>query len=236
MEFFGSIPWQTWVWAFIGGVIPTFFWLWFWLRYDQKHPEPKGLLFLVFLGGALSTMIALPLQNWLSRLIVMAIPFTIALAFSEELIKYIFARVIALRTKFFDEPRDAVVYLVTAALGFAAIENALYLLDPLINRDIGLTIATGNLRFIGATVLHTVGAGILGLAIGLAFYKPKLVKFIHFLGGIIAATAVHALFNYFIDKNTQESFIITFGVLWITLITTVLLFTKLRNIRPRRVV
>jgi RsiW-degrading membrane proteinase PrsW (M82 family) len=35
--------------AFIGGIIPSFLWLWFWLKEDKKNPEPKGVLTIVFI-------------------------------------------------------------------------------------------------------------------------------------------------------------------------------------------
>ena len=48
------------------------------------------------------------------------------LAYIEEAVKYLAAKTSALRSKAFDEPVDAMVYLVVAALGFAAPQNNCY--------------------------------------------------------------------------------------------------------------
>jgi RsiW-degrading membrane proteinase PrsW (M82 family) len=50
----------------------------------------------------------------------------------EELTKFAAAFFIALRARVFDEPLDAVIYMVTVALGFSAAENTLFLMNPLI--------------------------------------------------------------------------------------------------------
>ncbi len=37
--------------AFLGGVLPSLLWLWFWIKEESKKPEPKGLLAVVFILG-----------------------------------------------------------------------------------------------------------------------------------------------------------------------------------------
>ena len=46
--------------ALVGGLLPAFLWLFFWLREDKEHPEPKGLLFFTFLAGMSTVILVLP--------------------------------------------------------------------------------------------------------------------------------------------------------------------------------
>ena len=48
--------------AFLGGVTPALLWLWFWLKEDKLHPEPRGLLILSFMVGMLATALAFPIE------------------------------------------------------------------------------------------------------------------------------------------------------------------------------
>ena len=97
-----------------------------------------------------------------------------------------------------EEPFDGVFYLVTAALGFAAFENMLFLLSPLQEGDVLRTVVTGDLRFIGATLLHTLSSATIGVALALSFYRSAAVRRSAALFGVILAVALHTLFNFFI--------------------------------------
>src|SRR3989344_4852454 len=94
----------------------------------------------------------------------------------EEFLKYGAAFVVAFhairinKNKYIDEPVDPLIYMITAALGFAALENTLFLINPLLGGDALSGILTGNLRFIGASLLHVLASGVVGLAPGLGFY------------------------------------------------------------------
>ena len=70
----------------------------------------------------------------------------------EELVKFSAISLVALRSVYFDEPVDALIYMITVALGFAAIENSLFLLAPLLDGDLTGSLLTGNLRYMGATL------------------------------------------------------------------------------------
>ena len=111
------------------GLLPGFAWLIFYLKEDP-HPEPKPLIFETFLAGSLITFIVLGAQTLFNSL---AEPRGIAqyslisfliLAGIEEFFKFIAARLVVDEHQAdFEEPVDAMIYLVVAALGFATIEN-----------------------------------------------------------------------------------------------------------------
>ncbi|MBU1159880.1 PrsW family intramembrane metalloprotease, partial [Patescibacteria group bacterium] len=123
--------------AFLAGFLPPLIWLWFWLKKDP-HPEPRSILILTFLGGMLSVLIAFVLEyavnifkeSFSIKETVSAAAITLFLwAIIEETVKYLSARLTALKRISFDEPVDAIIYMVTAALGFAALENVLFLFN-----------------------------------------------------------------------------------------------------------
>ena len=49
--------------AFLCGLIPALFWLWFWLREDKERPEPLLLIAITFIAGMAVVPLALPLQK-----------------------------------------------------------------------------------------------------------------------------------------------------------------------------
>src|SRR5680860_650469 len=90
---------KIWMIAFVGGILPSILWLWFWLKEDRRNPEPKTLLTIIFIMGML----------------------------------------------------------------------------------------TGHLRFLGATLLHTISSGVIGISMGLSFFMTSFKKKLYVLLGIILA-------------------------------------------------
>ena len=128
-----------------------------------------------------------------------------------------------------EDPVDWPIYLITTALGFAAIENTLFLIKPLSLDQATVSLLTGQLRFLGATLLHTVASGIIGISIGLSLYMNKWQKKLAVLMGIVGAIALHSVFNFFIMSNEGNNFIKIFGFLWVVTIIVLLVFEKLRR-------
>ena len=215
--------------ALLGGLLPALLWLWFWLKEDKKRPEPRGLIILSFIAGMVAIPFVLPLERfalvWFSGL-----PLLIAWATIEEVFKYLAAYIVVLRRKELDEPIDAVIYLITIALGFSALENALFLLNPLADGSIIDSILTGNLRFLGAMLLHTLSSAAIGLMIAFSFYRSKAIKRLYLLIGIILAIVLHTAFNFLIMINNSEKILIIFGFVWIGIIAVLILFEKIKRI------
>jgi RsiW-degrading membrane proteinase PrsW (M82 family) len=207
------------MWAIFGGFVPALVWLWFWLKEDES-PEPRVLLLLAFLGG----MLAIPLAFVLEKISITQIIYlagnapdktTAALwglasigiaAFIEEFVKYISVLVLVFWRADYDEPADAMIYLITAALGFAALENTLYLQDSF-SSTLLRGFAISNLRFIGATLLHALSSATLGYFIAGSFWRGKVRKEIGIFLGLLFATLLHALFNLSILLSGREEII-----------------------------
>ncbi|MFH1968081.1 MAG: PrsW family glutamic-type intramembrane protease [bacterium] len=191
----------------IFGILPSLTWLSYYLRKDL-HPEPKRMIVKIFLWGAFITIPVFFVQIGLSYLLNKAgispiitslIYWFLIIAFSEEFFKYLVVKIKVLSSPNMDEPMDIVIYMVVAALGFAAVENILYLFAPanelsfnmLVNRTLIITF----IRFIGATFLHTLASAVIGYALAISYYdeKNRLLKIIF---GVTAAVLLHGLYNF----------------------------------------
>ncbi len=215
--------------AITSGVIPAILWLWFWLKEEgDDNRESIGLIILSFLFGALLVFIAIWLEKITINLVTNNIFQTIALATIEELLKFFGISIIILNTKVIDEPIDYPMYFIACALGFAAFENVLYLLDPIDTSGAIVGVLTGNLRFLGSTLLHSIASGMIGSALGLSFYLKKY-RLMYLFIGIICAILLHSIFNFFIMKGSGENFLSVFGFLWVVVIINILIFEKLKR-------
>jgi protease PrsW len=214
--------------AFLGGVIPALLWLFFWLLEDRCEPEPKKLIFLSFLGGAIAVPLVLPFQQ-LAMTYLSGVWVLVAWAIVEEVFKLVAAYCIALRNRALDEPIDAIIYMITAALGFSALENTLFLIGPLQGGDAIQGLITGNLRFIGATLLHTLASATIGISIAISFYKSKTLRRIYFAAGVTLAVVLHIFFNFFILKGQGSSAFTVFLFVWIGIVIMMLFFERVKK-------
>ena len=55
--------------AAAGGILPALAWLWFWLREDSRHPEPRQLIALAFLAGMATVAVVIPIENYVAQYI-----------------------------------------------------------------------------------------------------------------------------------------------------------------------
>lgn len=169
------------------GILPSLFWLIFFLFEDRRHPEPKQMIAGVFVMGAISAIAAAIIQilikNTLFEMCAISATSLVAFilfAFIEEMVKFLAAYVVIFKNKNFNEPIDAMIYMMTAALGFAALENIVFL-----NELHTIAFEVASLRFIGATLLHALASGFVGY-----YWLRGKAAF-----GIFFATAFHVIFN-----------------------------------------
>ncbi|MBX4199162.1 PrsW family intramembrane metalloprotease [Candidatus Parcubacteria bacterium] len=227
---------STVVYSLLGGIIPALVWLAFWLREDSKRPEPKGRLIETFLAGMLAVILVLPFQKFVAGKFPGFGIVTFGLwALLEEGFKYLAAHFTALTSIDDDEPVDTLIYMITAALGFVALENTLFIWNPLLSQDIIGAVSTGSMRFIGASLLHVVASGVMGLSLAASFYKSRPKKMLYGLVGITLAIAIHTTFNLFILHTRGSESLGVFATVWIAAALLLFLFEKVKAIaRPRR--
>ncbi len=200
------------------GLTPSFVWLVFYLHEHFKHPEPRKLIFLTFLTGAVTTFVVLPVQLFLNGQLSRAgvgsysILSFVVLAATEELIKFLGVYTVIHSNRHFSEPLDAMIYMITGALGFAAVENIASLFQvangAFLNIDV---IQSITLRSVGATLLHSLTSGLVGYYWGLGFYKPEERRFL-IVKGLVIGSLLHAVFNWLIITYGPASTAILFLV------------------------
>lgn len=139
-------------------------------RQDRVEKEPKGLLRKVFLWGALSVIPAVILEMLLEEVLLvfvdadtlsyLALENFIGIALVEEYCKMKAAKKAAWRHPAFNYRFDAIVYCVTSALGFAAIENVFYCVE------VGFDLVAS--RALLSVPSHAIDGLIMGYYFGLA--------------------------------------------------------------------
>jgi RsiW-degrading membrane proteinase PrsW (M82 family) len=151
----------------------------------------------------------------------------------EETLKLLFVYQVCLRKKVNDEPIDASIYLLTGALGFAAIETALFLTAPLSHGEILNTIIATNFRSFGAMLIHLISSAVLGIFIGLAFYKGRLMKLWYTVAGLFWAIVTHGIFNLFIvmfEATKDRGFFWAATIeTWVLVIVLLALFGRIKK-------
>lgn len=204
------------------GTLPSIIWLLYFLRKDV-HPESNRMVIKIFLFGVIAAPIAALIEIGFFKMAIMLGMDSIAssgqlyiwlfilynfigIAFVEEFVKYLVVRLKVLGSPEFDEPTDAMLYMIIAALGFAAIENVLYLLPIPFFEMLKINI----FRFLGAIFLHALCSGLIGYFLALALMKTTKIK-IFIISGIIISAILHGLYNISIiitDATGNNSFVI----------------------------
>jgi len=217
------------IFAILGGTLPAIFWLWFWIsEEDEEKTTLKGLVVLSFILGGIFVLIAIWMERYSINFVKDNTIQIILWATIEELLKFFGVALIIFRSGIIKKPIDYPMYFIAVALGFAAVENTLYLLNPVGVNGTIVAMLTGNLRFLGSTLLHATASAIIGNSLGLAYYiKEYRIPYLFF--GIISAIALHSIFNFFIMKGSGENFLSVFGVLWVVAIINILVFEKLKR-------
>ena len=124
---------------FVAALLPAFIALYIIYRKDKNNPEPTGqlvkALFYGVLSAPLSMLLSVPFKEMgLYSEESTTITGQLALAFfgaaiPEECFKFLMLWLVVRNNKYFDEHFDGIVYAVCIGMGFAGIENVLYLYD-----------------------------------------------------------------------------------------------------------
>lgn len=204
----------TLLYAFFGGLLPAVIWLYFLLKEDATHPEPKHLIALAFIAGMIAVPFALPFEQYAKIHLTDQTSILTAWALIEELLKYVMAASFILWRRQVDEAPDYVIYMITVALGFAAAENMLFIADPLERNLPAVAILTGNLRFLGANLLHVICSAVIGLTFAFSAHYHSVLRTLAAALGLILATALHTAFNALMIAEGTSSALFAFFFVW----------------------
>ena len=219
--------------ALIVGIVPSFVWLAFWLHEDVKHPEPKWLIATSFCGGAVVVLLSIFVEKFIVEVVSDQSIRYMLWATTEEILKLVVVAIIAFRTSYYDEPIDAMIYLVTIALGFTAIENTLFISSSFLSGDVSAAIAMEGTRFVGATLVHVVCSAIIGFSIGFTYYRHKVSKVLALIIGIVTAVALHSLFNLTIISASPNEMMQIFAWVWLSVVILIILFEEVKAVKPK---
>lgn len=165
---------------------------------DKFEKEPFGLLFKCLLGGvgvAVSVLIIFWLLQQIRVSFEGTLPWVQSLfgaALPEELLKFLFLVWIVWKNRNFNEFFDGIVYSTFLSLGFAGVENVLYVA----NGGIGVAIS----RAIFAVPAHFFFAVVMGYYLSMAkFRKQNKLRF-GFLA-IAVPVLLHFLYDFFLFES-----------------------------------
>jgi RsiW-degrading membrane proteinase PrsW (M82 family) len=164
---------------------------------DKYEREPIRLVVMSFFLGVASTVVTLLISLPINKVVPIdetslseqAVHAFLLVALIEEFSKFIFVRWVLYPNKNFNEPFDGIVYAVSVSLGFAGLENILYVF----NSDNG--VAVGVLRMFTAVPAHATFAVLMGYFLGRAKHEQGKSYFAWF--GLGAAALFHGAYDYF---------------------------------------
>lgn len=184
----------------LSGAIPALVAMWLVDRMDRKRPEPARTRRLAALFGMCSVVPAILIELGLSKSVALELgsPLTyqgasfnsfIVAAAVEEACKFFVIYWLLWRRPEVDERLDGIVYACRAGLGFALVENVMYLLwQPSLSGQLTMWI----LRALLAIPGHALWSGMIG---ALAARRRFDGKGLGLLWGFLLAVAFHGLYD-----------------------------------------
>jgi RsiW-degrading membrane proteinase PrsW (M82 family) len=156
-------------------------WVWIINLYDNQRPEPiSGLIFAIAIGGMLSTIytfwagsaiydkLGLASIDERSQWWLLLIKLFVAVTMEETAKLLAFLYVIS-KEKYIKEPIDCMVYAMAVGLGFAAIENSLYMFE----QGVGSIV----IRSIISMPFHILYGGLIGYGYAQAKYLENSLSY-----------------------------------------------------------
>jgi len=184
---------------------------------DKYEKEPLPVLLRALLAGVLIVVPVVIIEAFLTRssetmegMAYAAFTAFVVAGFTEEAMKYLAFVLFFWSNRNFNEKFDGIVYSVYISLGFAAIENLIYVYSG--------GYAVGVIRALTAVPAHAL----FGIMMGYYFSRAKFEKPmrpLYLLLAFLAPFAFHGLYNFLLMSNTQvllTLFVPVFIYYWIT--------------------
>lgn len=180
----------------------------YFLYKDVYNREPRLNLIVSFILGCLTIIPAILFENAFSESAIdgsvggVAVFSYLVVALSEEGSKFAALRYYSYNQKSFDEPLDGIVYSVMVGMGFATVENIMYVLKF---AEAGMGMQVGISRMFLSVPAHATFAVVMGYFAGKAkFDSPK--SFSLLLIGLLGAIFFHGTYDFFLFIN-QYSYV-----------------------------
>lgn len=206
---------------------------------DYDQPEPLKWLWKAFIFGVISVLLSLAFSIPAGALLgielnsdvyssifhALADAFLLA-AIPEELAKLIFLWLLLRKNPYFDEEFDGIVYAVCLGMGFAGIENIMYLADGIAD---GSWVSIGIIRALFSIPGHFLFAVLMGYYYSLYHFginrslKTKAMI-------IVAPILAHGIYDGIIMSIHTNG-----GIAIISMVLFLFFFNKLRKMGKERI-
>lgn len=171
-------------------------------RYDR---EPIHLLLKMFIFGMVSVVPIMLIEkvltrlNFFSGLLSIAYVAFIVAGFSEEFVKRLIVINFAYNHKAFNEKLDGIVYAVFVSLGFATVENVLYVVFRFSHiSEVGIQ------RAIFSVPAHMLFAITMGYYLSLAKYSTDHKKSKYYLNlSLLIPIILHGIYDYILMAKNE---------------------------------
>lgn len=206
---------------------------------DAYNREPKLNLIAAFLLGVAVTVPVFFAERYFGAFTGRSISGTATLAFlvvafTEELAKFAVLRLYAWRRKSFDEPLDGIVYAVVISMGFATLENILYVTQ---SAAYGQGYQVAFLRMFLAVPAHATFGVLMGYYAGKAKFDPRRAGLLLFTG-LAWAVLFHGAYDFclMLQQSPDVSDSISDGALFLGAVVSFIIAMRfsLRLIRQHR--
>lgn len=189
-------------------IIPPLLIAFFIYRNDLYEVEPHRLLIKTFFLGFLITVPMILIELLTGEIFENILLYSLlGVALVEEGIKYLTLLLYNYKKDDFNEPYDGIIYSVMLTMGFALLENVMYVIQG------GGEVAI--LRMFSAIPLHATCGIIMGYFLGKAKMEHENTEKNKILA-LVIPTIIHGLYNYFIfiEIITFSYIILIFGVIY----------------------
>jgi len=232
---------MTWL-LLLAAVAPVAFMLHYVYTRDRYEKEPIGRIAVVFFASFLTVIPAAIAESLLMGgepvgLLAIAVTCFLVIALSEEFFKYLAVKWLAVRHPSFNEVYDGILYAVVASLGFACVENILYVfMSAAESTGEGFVVAV--LRAFLAVPGHALWGVMMGYYIGLAKFEPdKGKKRGLVLRGVVTAIFWHGLYDFFaFGAEATEGWLLGFmglGVVAVIIVNWVIANRMIKDAQRR---
>lgn len=206
---------------------------------DKIEKEPKLIIFALFSLGALScipiafTEIILGFFNFFTEdtLIYAFVDNFAVVAFSEEMGKFIILFLITWFSKHFNYKYDAIVYAVAVSLGFATLENILYVLSSQLTEQNGLEVAI--LRMLLAIPGHFTDGVFMGLFYGIAkeFHHKKKTSYtiLTLFASCFVPICIHGFYDFCLSASDIFMLIFIPFIIIVDVIAIILIIVSIKT-------
>jgi RsiW-degrading membrane proteinase PrsW (M82 family) len=187
-------------WLLAAGIVlalvPALLWLSFFYQQDRREPEPKRIVFRVFLAAAvLASGAGLPIirdlfrvEEWATGDLWLRLAgMILAVGFTQELLKYVAIRYSVFPTSDFGTRVDGILYGVAAGLGYATVLNLEYVLFHQ-----GVILFVGAIHMVNTALAQAGFAAVTGYFLAGAKYGDRPIWWVPV--GLITAATLNGVF------------------------------------------